>query len=93
MSEAAFNLPAILDLSAAEPLRQTLLERMAEREILLNGAAVDRVSTACLQVLLTAAADCRGKGGRLRLEAPSDALRNAFTTLGLDQHLTEMCAP
>ncbi len=95
MTETALSLPAILDLSAAEPLRQALLERLGQGgggEVRLEGDAVDRVSTACLQVLLTAAADCRSQGGRLRLLSPSEALCKAFHVLGLDPQLTEMCA-
>ncbi len=81
-------LPPILDLMAAEPLCRTLVRRShAADPVLLDGAAVERVSTASLQVLLAAAADARARGVAFGLHNPSGALTEALADLGLPADL------
>jgi anti-anti-sigma regulatory factor len=77
-------LPELLDLTAAEPLHRTLLDRAHNGDPpVLTGAAVERVSTAVVQVLLAAAADARSRGTTLQLRDPSAALTDAFADLGV----------
>jgi anti-anti-sigma regulatory factor len=82
------ELPVALDLLAATPLREVLRAQLEnDSAIVLDGSKVERVSTACLQVLLAAALAARRRGGSFQLNAPSPALFNAVTDLGLIPHL------
>jgi anti-anti-sigma regulatory factor len=77
-------LPAQLDLTAAEPLHQRLLDRARSGDPLVIGAAaVDRVSTAAVQVLLAAAAEVRSRGAAFQLRDPSPELAGALADLGV----------
>ena len=81
---STFTLPSVLDLTAAEPLCQSLLERLALLDaVVVLGSEVERVSTAAIQVLLAAAAEARTRGVAFRLDAPSETLVCALKDLGL----------
>jgi anti-anti-sigma regulatory factor len=81
---APFCLPQILDLSQADGLQAELESRVAQdRSLRMDGGRVERVSTACLQVLAAAALACRSGGGSFTVETPSPALRLAIQDLGL----------
>jgi anti-anti-sigma regulatory factor len=81
-------LPALLDLTAAEPLQRALLDRVRTGEpVIVAGAAVERVSAAAVQVLLAAAAESRARGNLFQLRDPSPALADALVDLGLAAHL------
>lgn len=82
-----FDLPDILDISAAEPLLLRLHElSTGDGPVLLGGADVARLSTPCAQVLVAALNDSEA---RFYLDAPSEALLSAFTDLGLLKHIEE----
>lgn len=80
-------LPAIADLAAAEGLRDSLLAAVAagaeDDDLILGAAGVERISTACIQVILSAQDSLAGSGRRIRLDQPSEAVRDAFDRLGL----------
>jgi chemotaxis protein CheX len=77
-------LPSLLDLTAAETLCRSFLERLSAFDsIVIEGAEVDRVSTAAIQVLLAAAEDARSRGISFQLNEPSEALADALSDLGL----------
>ncbi len=72
-------LPSVLDLAAAETLHRRLLEHGAQAGgVVLDGSTVERVSTACLQLLAAAA-----RAAPLTLAAAAPALRAALDDLGL----------
>lgn len=78
------DLPASLDLTGAEALRGALLPGLLESGgILLDGRAVERVTTPCLQVLAAAAATARARALPFRLRGVSVALAEAIEDLGL----------
>jgi anti-anti-sigma regulatory factor len=82
--EPLFVLPSSLDLPAAGPLCRQLQEQvLSGGPVLLDGAAVDRVSTPCLQVLVAARRSTESRGLRFELRDPSAALTNALADLGL----------
>ncbi|MBI5164243.1 MAG: STAS domain-containing protein [Magnetospirillum sp.] len=84
------ELPAVLDLAVAPDLRDTLLDALSRdtgAEVVLKAAAVERVSTACVQVVLAAARGLAGAARRLEVERPSAAFASAFTLLGLEADL------
>lgn len=80
---AAISLAASLDLTAADPLLQTVRAGLRDGALLLDGAAVERVSTPCLQVLAAAAIAARQGGIPFRILYPSAVLSAAITDLGL----------
>jgi anti-anti-sigma regulatory factor len=80
---APLALPALLDLTAAEPLCRSLREALGIGPLLLDGAAVERISTPCLQVLASAAATAAVQGLPFRLRAASPVLSAAIAGLGL----------
>ncbi|MDE0877282.1 MAG: STAS domain-containing protein [Sphingomonas bacterium] len=79
------SLVSVLDTPAATPLRRGLL-RLAEtaEPIQLDGSAVDRVGTACLQVLSAGQAAARHAGREFRIADPSPALVEMATLAGFD---------
>lgn len=76
-------LPAVLDLTAAEPLCRALRERVPAGPVLLDGSKVERVSTPCLQVLAAGAAAALAAGRGFHVRAPSQVLSEAVADLGL----------
>lgn len=83
----ALLLHPILDLTKLEELYDGLRERVAAAEIILDGSAVERVTTPCLQLLAaTAKAAMRGEGIFV-LKTPSPALIAAIQDLGLGEFI------
>lgn len=81
-------LPAELDLGAAEPLRAALARAIDTGTALgIDGAAVERISTACLQVLLATARAAERGGLGFRILNPSQVLSDAVRDLALQDHL------
>lgn len=83
MTPLPTSLVPSLDLTAAEALCRTLSAQLTEGAIILDGSAVENVSTPCLQVLAAAAATARDHNQQFRLLCPSAVLRAAITDLGL----------
>jgi chemotaxis protein CheX len=86
--DGVFALPAVRDLTAAEPLHRALLDRVrAGDPLVVAGAAVERVSTAVIQVLLAAATEARSRGSSFLLRDASPVLTDALVKLGVASHL------
>ena len=86
--DGVFAPPAVLDLTAAEPLHRALLDRVrAGDPLVVAGAAVERVSTAVIQVLLAAATEARSRGSSFLLRDASPVLTDALVDLGVASHL------
>ncbi|WP_300531166.1 STAS domain-containing protein [Maricaulis sp.] len=82
------ELPARLDLLAAEALRGDLLDRREGLdELTVCGREVSLIDTPAIQVLLSAAHDQNARGGRLVLREPSPAIVEAMAVLGLGEVL------
>lgn len=87
------ELPSLLDLPLAAELRDTLLDALARdtgADLVLKAGAVERASTAAIQVLLAARAAYAAAARRLEIETPSPALAAAFGHLGLGGDLDGM---
>jgi chemotaxis protein CheX len=87
------ELPAILDLPIAAELRDTLLDALARdsaADVVLRAGAVERMSTACVQVVLAAASGFGGAARRLEVEGPSAAMTTTFNHLGLTADLEKL---
>lgn len=84
----SIKLGSVLDLAASDNLREKFLEASASVvDLEVDGSAVDRVGTACLQVLLSAAKTMRSRGGRFSMRQTSPALRAGMIDLGLQDEL------
>lgn len=77
------QLPATLDLAAAEPLARALEAQLAAGALQIDGSAVERVATPCLQVLAATAVSARRRGQAFTVRRPSDVLQAAIADLGL----------
>lgn len=82
--ESSLALQPLLDIKAARPLKEMLLQALAKSEPLtLDASLVERVSTACIQVLLAFASAMAAAGVPFTLAQPSQPLVEAFANLGL----------
>jgi len=83
-------LPSVLDLPAASDLRDTLLDALSRDtagDLVLKAGAVERISTASVQVVLAAAAGFKAAARRLVIEEASAAVTDTFNHLGLADDL------
>jgi chemotaxis protein CheX len=81
-------LPPVLDLTRAESLHGDLQAWMArDAAVRVDGRAVERVSTACLQVMAAAAVTAHAHGRSFKMLTPSETLLNALRDLGLSNLL------
>lgn len=86
-------LPGVLDLPVAAELRDLLLDAAARdtgADVVLLGAAVERASTASIQVILAGSTALTLAARRLELEGASDALVATFQSLGLASDLNTL---
>jgi anti-anti-sigma regulatory factor len=84
----SFVLPPDLDLTRADALHAALLPCIGQdAPLVIDGHAVDRISTACLQVLVAACVTARGRGQGFAMLAPSAKLGKAAQDLGLSAWL------
>lgn len=78
------TLPAVLDLSAAGPLKAVFEEALAGgRPLAVDANGVERLSTPCIQVLIAAEAAMKAAGLPFTLANPSDAFIDNFNDLGV----------
>ena len=82
MRARSMTLPDRLDAASARPLADALLAKRGA-PLDLRVGLVERISTASLQVLLSAAVTWRVDGHRLRLTGQSPALDESLRILGL----------
>jgi len=79
------ELPSFLDLGYAGELKQALQEAMQRTgQLTINGAAVESITSPCIQVLLSTEKSLSAFGKSLHLIDASPALESAFTDLGLN---------
>ena len=82
--DTAWQLAPSLDLTWADTLHGELQGRIArDRPLLIDGSGVERVSTACVQLLAAAAMSARAHGLAFRITARSEILDHAVRDLGL----------
>ncbi len=80
--DAAFMLPAILDLKAAAALKAQLLSRRGS-PMRLNGAAVERLGAQCLQILWAAQLSWAADDHALTIDELSEDFQAALTIFGV----------
>ena len=77
------ELPAVLDLDAIETLRDSLQEAIERGPVTVNSAAVERVSTNALFMLLSAAETARRYESQFVVAAATEPVKAAIARLGL----------
>ncbi|MCK9192991.1 MAG: STAS domain-containing protein [Nevskia sp.] len=81
---AALKLPAELGIEQASALHAALAERIeSPQTVVLDGADVQRVHTAVLQLFCLFCRDRRSAGRKVQWQQPSAALLNAAALLGV----------
>ena len=76
-------LPAIIDLDALDEVRDRLLQAMDAEVVTVSAAAVERVATNGLLMLLSAAETARQNGLGFSIDRPSASMAAAIERLGL----------
>jgi phospholipid transport system transporter-binding protein len=84
---ACVRLPADCRMAAQAALKAELLGALGANAIVLDGAQVERVDTAALQLLLLFRRELDARGGTLVWHGASGALNEAAGLLGLAQLL------
>ena len=82
-SAATVALPAIVDLDVLDTVRDRLLDAVESGPVAVNGAAVERVATNALLMLVSAAETARRNGFAFMVEHASEPLLAAIARLGL----------
>jgi anti-anti-sigma regulatory factor len=83
-------LPAIIDLDSLDGIRDGLIDAIEEGSVTVTAAAVERVSTNALFMLISAAEAARRNHYEFAIEQPSAALTSAIERLGLDAQFSGM---
>jgi anti-anti-sigma regulatory factor len=85
---ARVTLTPVVDLTAAESLKDALLDACGGTgSVVIDGAAVERIDTPALQILLAAAAVLHSENRVFSLVGPSQALMDAMADLGFAAEL------
>ncbi len=77
-------LPAVVDLDALDPIRDWLLEAIEEGPVAVSGAAVERVSTNALFMLISAAETAKRNSVAFAISGASAPTKAAIERLGLE---------
>jgi anti-anti-sigma regulatory factor len=88
-SERPVALPAVVDLDALEDVRDSLLAAASGRMV-VNGDAVERISTNALLLLASAAETARRNESSFEIAAASPAMLAAIDRLGLTSAFSAM---
>lgn len=84
------DLGATLDLRAAQPLKNALLRALGKKKsLVLEASSVERLSTACIQLLIAAGTAFKEADLAFSLQNPSATLAESFNDLGLRPVLEE----
>ena len=83
-SVTIFDLPPVLDSTSASSLASNLI-RLRGQPIEISASANSRISTLCIQVLISAAATWKSDGWLFRVSMASASYNLAVEVLGLDQ--------
>lgn len=93
MAEPAIKtvaLPAIVDLDALDGVRDRLLDVIETGPVRINAAAVERIATNALLMLLSAAETARKGGFGFEIASPSGAMAAAIERLGFGPHFAPL---
>ncbi|HEY8596731.1 MAG TPA: STAS domain-containing protein [Devosiaceae bacterium] len=77
------SLPAVVDLDALDEVRDRLLGLADRGSVEVEAAAVERLTTNALVMLLSAAETARRSSSTFKILHPSEAMQTAIGRLGL----------
>ncbi len=78
------DLGSVLDIRAAEPLKNVLRKAISKgKPLTLDVGSVERMSTPCIQVLISAATVMKEAEAVFTIASPSDTFIESFNELGL----------
>lgn len=83
LSGISHTLPQMLDLVQATHLRDDMVRLVGADELELDAAAVERMSTPCVQVLLAAGRAAQASKKTFKIINASEIFRTAIADLGL----------
>ncbi|MCM5557971.1 STAS domain-containing protein [Pleomorphomonas sp. JP5] len=82
--KTSYDLPAVLDASAVRELHAQIEPLVSETaDLTLNAAAVERLGTQAVQLLVATARALEMNGGRLAIVNITPTFREAYADLGL----------
>jgi anti-anti-sigma regulatory factor len=76
-------LPPVVDLDSLDPIRDWLIDAIEEGPVTVSGAAVERVATNALFMLISAAETARRNNSAFAITDPSASMKSAIDRLGL----------
>ncbi|MCP5361818.1 MAG: STAS domain-containing protein [Hyphomicrobiales bacterium] len=83
-SGGTFVLPASMDITYVSRLHDEMCKRVdVDGDVELDAEGVERLTTPCVQVLLSLAKTLEGRGKSLKITAASEAFSAAMYDLGL----------
>ena len=83
-------LPAVVDLDALDSVRDKLIDAVDNGPVAVNGAAVERVASNALLLLVSAAETARRNGFDFTVAKPSEPMLSAIERLGLAPRFADM---
>ncbi|HEY0330882.1 MAG TPA: STAS domain-containing protein [Rhodopseudomonas sp.] len=90
--DAAGVLPAVMGLTQAVALRDSLAVQLNRPAVILNAAAIERMSTPCVQLLLSAGRQADSAGRSFQIVEASAVFRTAVADLGLQSEFAKWMA-
>ena len=88
LEAVAVSLAAMLDMAAATPLHETLIEARG-RNLVLDAADVRHLGAQCAQLLTSAASTWRADGHQFSIKPRSAAFEDGTRLLGLESILQD----
>lgn len=86
-SDSCFKLPSVLDINYAPTFYENLKEFLnLDSEICLEASEVSRLTTPCIQILLSFFETLKSRGANVKVLNPSESFCKSITDLGLGQH-------
>lgn len=84
------HLGSTLDMRATDRLKQAFEKALVKgRQIKIDASSVERLSTACIQILIAATVAMTKAGIPFTLMRPSETFIESFNDLGLDSVLSQ----
>lgn len=83
----------VLDLTAAQPLKSDLVERIAaDGPIVIDASRVEKIGTPVIQLLHAATLDCEKRGRKVVVKDPSPAFVQGVADIGFAEDLEKWSA-
>jgi len=89
---SGFKLREVLDISVAEKFKDEVieyLEKSSKTGVILDAEKVSRITTPCIQVIISLEKSCKLSSINFKILTPSDAFKKVFAELGLSKQLND----